>query len=162
MSKKIDYVWGGNTYSVPAPVVGKAVHRIVRRYGRCEPEELVKAAEPEASPLHPLFDWDDKTAAGKWRNHQARNILRSIVIREERPEGESFERPAFVSVGHVAATQDAGGGYRPIDVVMADERFAEEAMREAMMHLRAFRRRYESLSALNPVWEAMEKVQAAD
>lgn len=161
MNKKFDYVWGGNTYSVPAPVVGKVVHRIVQKHGRCEPEELVRTARPESSPIHKLFTWNDEVAAGKWRTQEARQILRSIVIREETPDGENYERPAFVSVGHVAATQDEGGGYRPVDVVMADDRFSEEALRDVMMRLRALRRRYTNLSPLAPVWKALDEVEAA-
>jgi hypothetical protein len=51
---------------------------IDERDGSITPEAVVAAARPKNSPLHQLFDWDNEVAGDKWRNHQAR-----ILIKEE-------------------------------------------------------------------------------
>ena len=42
------------------------------------PEDVIEAAKPKTSPLHNLFDWDNKSAAHKYRVEQARALIRSV------------------------------------------------------------------------------------
>lgn len=153
------YQWGSRKYPVDAQIVGDAVDRITAAEGYCEPRRLVAEAEPDDSPLHPLFTWDDDEAADKWRTHEARKVIGGLTVTVQY-ENQEVSAPAFISVGHVIATQDAGEGYRPLSVVVSDEKFAKEALAEATMRLRAIQRRYTALDALAPVWEALDLVAA--
>ena len=38
-------------------------------------EQIVELARDEDTELHKCFDWNDQTAAEKWRKQQARQIL---------------------------------------------------------------------------------------
>ena len=42
------------------------------------PEDVIEAAKPKTSPLHNLFDWNNKSAAHKYRVEQARALIRSV------------------------------------------------------------------------------------
>lgn len=58
---------------------------ILREYsaknnGKITPDELVAFAEPEGSPLHPYFEWDDSVAAKLYRLEQAQGIIRSYKV----------------------------------------------------------------------------------
>lgn len=154
------YKWSGRSYPVEAGTVAETVDRIAREHGRCEPGQLVDVARPETSPLHTLFTWNNQEAADKWRTHEARKIISAITVVNIHDE-QARETPAFISVGHIESTQDAGEGYRPIEVIAANEAFTQEAMRDVMMRLRAMRRRYEAIEALAPIWKAMEELEAA-
>ena len=45
---------------------------------------LVDVSRPEDAPLHPEFEWRDDVAAERWREEQARQIIRCIrVVSEE-------------------------------------------------------------------------------
>ena len=156
---KMVYEWGRNSYKVPAQDVGNVIEQIATNEGRCTPHALIEAAAPEDSPVHSLFTWDDTKAATNWRTHEARNVINSITVRVIR-EGDEMPAPAFVSVGHVKATQGMGEGYRPLSVVLDDPAMAEEAVWQAIMQLRAVERRYKSLKQLAPVWDAVEKVES--
>lgn len=44
---------------------------------------FVEAAKPEGSPLHALFEWDNRKAGERYRIWQARHYIRLIVIQRE-------------------------------------------------------------------------------
>ena len=51
----------------------EAINAIAARNGgRVTPEEVIDAARRTDSPLHDYFDWDDTSAAHKYRIEQAR------------------------------------------------------------------------------------------
>lgn len=69
----------------PAKVV-RALRALSRR-GRLTAEAVVKAAKNPRSPLHACFEWDDATAAHKYRLYQARNLILSVRVKTvDRPE----------------------------------------------------------------------------
>ncbi len=49
--------------------------------GRLRPSAVVEAARPSDSPLHDLFEWDDRVAASAFRLEQARGIIRTVEYR---------------------------------------------------------------------------------
>ena len=57
-----------------ADVIGKTLAAMKNR----TPEELLKKAKAKSSPLHELFEWDDKEAAHAHRIHQAQHYISSI------------------------------------------------------------------------------------
>jgi hypothetical protein len=84
-------------------------------------------------------------------------VLTVTVVRNN----ERLKSPAFIRVGHVKATQDAGEGYRPLSVVLARRDFAEEAANEALQKLKALQVRYATIEKLAPVWLALDEITAA-
>ena len=49
--------------------------------GKITPRMVVDAARAEDSPLHSYFEWDDEIAAEKYREMQARTLLRSVDLK---------------------------------------------------------------------------------
>lgn len=45
------------------------------------PEMVVEDAKQEESPLHSMFEWNDKSAAHKHRLHTARQLIKSVTIK---------------------------------------------------------------------------------
>lgn len=65
--------------------------------GQLIPDEVVKAAWLDSSPLHSHFEWDDHVAAQKYRKGRARKLIRSVEIVEE--SGRDRDRmPVFINV----------------------------------------------------------------
>lgn len=159
MAKTMVYEWGSRPYSVDAQIVGDTIQNIAAKNGgRCEPGNLVDAARGEDSPLHPLFTWDDDRAASKWRTHEARKVIGELSVTVV-IGGDDVLAPAFISVGHVIATQSKGEGYRPISVVSSDDLFIQEALREATGRIRALKRRYSTIEQLSPLWSALYAIE---
>lgn len=48
--------------------------------GNVTPKEFLEAARPLNSPVHDYFDWNDSSAAEKYRLEQARNLIISVYV----------------------------------------------------------------------------------
>jgi len=63
-----------------AQIVGETINNLLQeKGGELIPEDIVREAKKKTNPLHNLFDWDDTSAAEKFRIQQARNITNHIV-----------------------------------------------------------------------------------
>jgi len=108
---------------VQAEVAGNELARIHKERGALTAELLVTEAEPEDSPLHPAFTWDDEEAGRQFRLHEARNIIRSVHIVDD----DGADRgSAYV---HVAKVEDEdAGGYLPIAEVVSEPELLAQAI----------------------------------
>lgn len=134
-------------FKVDAQTAGAELDRIYREHGCIDPETVVNESRNKSAPLHPLFEWDDKVAAERWRENQARVIIANVAIVGE-PNDDIYTR-AFV---HVEDT------YQPISVVLESADKTEELLQQAMRELRTFENKYRELSALAPVFTAITEV----
>ena len=86
--------------------------------GKITPEALVEAARDAESPLHEYFEWDNDTAAEKYRLMQARTLIRScrlnVTIHKRKmelpyyvrdPEADSSEQ-GYVETGRLPSQED--------------------------------------------------------
>lgn len=135
---------------VDAQDAGEELDRIYRKNGQLSPQSVVDESRPAAAPLHPCFEWDDTVAAEKYRQGQAQEIIRQIVVAPAENEPQQSTVRAFVSVSRE---------YHPIDVVIQHPNMMELLMRDALTELRAFQNKYETLSGLTPVFDAIKIVE---
>lgn len=135
---------------VEAQKAGEELDRIYTKHGKLEPSDIVEESRNENAPLHPCFEWDDQKAANKYRESQAMLIVRSIVTVQESNEGPQQVR-AFVHVEQ---------SYKPISVVVNSEKQMAALLETALSELKAFKRKYETLKALSPVFDAIEEIGA--
>jgi hypothetical protein len=76
--------------------VTSELNRLAKKHkGRLTPEIVIEAAKDPESPLHDQFDWDDDTAAHKWRLAQARALIRGSTLIVKTGETRTL-LPAFV------------------------------------------------------------------
>ena len=115
-------------------VVGREIERLRSPDGDVKPLDVIDAAKPKSSPLHPLFDWSDKVAAEKWRLHQARDVLGAIVRVEV--DGGTETR--------VRANVYASGGYHRFTDVASDVGMREEVSGRLSREVEALIERYRS------------------
>lgn len=135
---------------VEAQKAGEELDRIYTKHGKLEPSDIVEESRNENAPLHPCFEWDDQKAANKYRESQAMLIVRSIVTVQESNESPQQVR-AFVHVEQ---------SYKPISVVVNSEKQMAALLETALSELKAFKRKYETLKALSPVFDAIEEIGA--
>ena len=144
------YKWkSGSRVKCSAQTAGEVCEKLGHK-GKLTPEALVDASRSEDAPLHGAFEWNDETAAEKYRVIQAGYIIRSIEI-----ETEYAEEPvrAFVPVLREEKTS-----YESIEVVMMSEDGREQLLSRAIAELRAFERKYNSLEELAEVFAAIKAV----
>jgi hypothetical protein len=83
--------------------------------GLLTPAAVVAAAESKSSPLHGAFEWRNSVAAARYREWQARQLIRAVI--EKKDDGSTV--PVFVSIQQ---TRDDGShvrGYQSVSVAMS-------------------------------------------
>lgn len=138
-----------NLFPVDPQKAGEELNRIYQERGALNPSDIVEESKDENAPLHPCFEWNDTIAANKYREGQAATIVRAIITEPDIATGTTEEVRAFV---HVQAT------YRPIQIVVDEEAMMQELLESALRELSSFQKKYSTLSALNPVFEAIRRV----
>ena len=116
------------------------------------PDDVLERAKDESSELHKCFDWDDTSAAYKWRKHTARMICNSIVLTVVQADDEP---PKQIRLIH---HDDEEKNYQPALAFFRNpdkfnsllERMREDAQR--------FIDRYETLPEAAEIITAMQKV----
>lgn len=114
--------------------------------------DVVDFAKDERTELHNQFEWDDSKAGHNYRLWQARQIIRLHVTVLEHARTETR---LFVSV---KSDRSNGGGYRFTADVMSDGERRLELLKEAHQNFTTWKRKYQELKELLPVFEAMDRV----
>lgn len=110
-------------------------------------EEVVEwACKHKQSALHREFEWDDSEAARQYRLSQARRLIALHII------DAGGERKA-ISLSIDRAT---GGGYRMVNDVLRRKNLRQIMLTDALAELRRVRQKYQKLSELAAVFEAID------
>lgn len=161
------YEWkeGSRIRVIDAKTAAERFEEIRRRVGKLTPKAVVDDARPVDSPLHPAFEWDDHVAAEKYREEQARHLIRSLVIRTVE-EGPTEPVRAYVSVPDVHTVQDGternSDVYVPTQIALSDEFLRAKVLERALNELRQFRRKYSHLKELAEVFAAADRILGPD
>ena len=126
----------------------------VRHRGLLRPRDVVAAAEPKNSLLHGCFDWDDSSAAHKFRLEQARHLIR-VFVQVSKCGRKNIESRVYVALG---SESEGGGGYRLLTDVLSDKAMREELLQEAYRDMRYFMEKYSALKELASVFQAIREI----
>jgi hypothetical protein len=125
--------------------------------GVLRPEDVVKFARDERTALHSEFEWDDRKASAEYRLWQARTVIRVAVT--VLPSPHSSDEPVRAYVSIVSDRVRPGGGYRALADVMSSEEQRAELLNEAIGEVKRWRRKYERLKELVPIFRAIDRVE---
>lgn len=147
------YKWRAHAgVPIPAQAAGEALERIrVENFGRLTQEAVVKASRLKSSPLHLAFDWNDKTAAHKWRLSQAGYIIRKLDV-VQADGGSSEAVRAFVNI-----SEEQDRSYTSMAHAMSDDELREQVIARAWKDLQDWRDRYEELVEFARVFAVIEE-----
>ena len=145
------YKWKtGSQHKVPAAVAGAEMDRLTEE-GRLTPSDLVEDSRPEDAPLHAEFEWDDSIAAEKYREDQARAIIRHLTVQIEANNEQYQVRQYFI-------VQKESNEYEPIQLILKDEDKTAMLLDQAKRELQAFKAKYACLKELAAVIKAIDSV----
>ena len=153
-SKKT-YEWGTRKYGVSAQIVGELLESIETEKGAVTSKDFLEASRSEDSPTHKLFEWDDKKAAENYRVDVAGRIMNALVVRVTIIESEKpKEAKAFVRI----SDEKTGGRYHNLHYALSIPHERDFVLRQALSELMTFKRKYETLSELATVIDAINGV----
>jgi len=147
-----------------AQIYGECLEKIAEEKGVITPLDVVEEAKSESSPLHDYFEWDNDVAAEKYRLHQARNLINSIIVVIETPE-ETIEERAFFNVKIEKEVQEVDEeaeikqAYVPVSVVVKEKSYRDQILEQALREITYWKRKYENLTELSVIFEAIETVK---
>jgi hypothetical protein len=138
-------------------VAGEELARIRERNGGVlTPTEVVNASRPEDAPLHECFTWDNREAAKKYREGEARAVISSVTVEyENESEGPTEPIRCYVHVPQ----DDGGQNYTATADVMTDADMRQRVVEEALAMLEGWRRRYANLEELGHIFAAMDETR---
>lgn len=144
-NRKFEWREGMPAPPVDADVFGGVVDQIEQEKGKVEPADVVEAARDPASPIHVAFDWNDATAAEKYRVQQARRYIGGLVVTRVRiDEGDAPTRE-FYSVRPTPASALA---YHSRDKIASSEEMTLQVIKRARSEFEAVAKRYAGVLAL--------------
>lgn len=149
-------------FPVSAQVAGEHLEKLKQRDGFLTGKSVLDSGRPEDSPIHSCFDWNDNTAAEKYRLSQANDLIRSIVVampqEEDKAENQKVVR-AFLNV----ESENKNGAMTTGIYISSKEALSQEETRKivvgkALNELKIFRTKYENLSELAGVFAEIDKI----
>ena len=133
-------VWKFNgMFKADAEIVSKEIETI----DNATPQSILEYAKNENTELHKCFDWNDTSAANKWRLQQARQIVCNLVYKEETKNEQSTALRVFY--------QSSENKYEPTKIILTNKDEYEELLKRARQELRAFKEKYKMLTELEEI-----------
>lgn len=109
--------------------------------GSLTPALVVDTARDPEHPLHSRFEWDDTTAAEKWRLEQAGQLLRVATLPAIPTRAHDLR--AFVAV---KGQDSRASEYIPTEEAMADEFTRRLVLADMQREWRQLKKRYEHMA----------------
>jgi len=139
-----------------ANIYGNCIAQIEKEKGTVKPKDVVEVAKKIDSPLHDYFDWNNASAADKYRLSQARYLMNHLVIDIE-VEGRIEEQNAFVSLA--VEKEDGGKGYLSMDKAMSVSIYREQVLDVALREYDYWEKKYNTLKELALLFKAREALK---
>lgn len=141
MDAQMTYKWTVPIYPVDAQTAGRKLEDIIRRRGALKPEYVVEESKRKAAVLHSCFEWNNKTAAERYRQRQAQHLIRNLVT--VKLEGSKPPTPvrAFVSVRQ-------NHEYVPVATALQSRELRGVMLHDALRELQSFVRKYAAMGTM--------------
>ena len=147
------YAWKtGVRKKVSAEVAGKVCEEL-EKGGMLTASNLVNVSRPEDAPLHCEFEWHDHVAAEKYRESQAREIMRQLIVVADDKPAEPVR--AFFNVS------DEDPNYYSTAVIISEQDKYEALKQRAVRELIAIQKRYSMIHGLEALAGIIEQLQAS-
>lgn len=151
------FQWRINKYPVEAEVAGEVFNDIEARYGKVDPKVVVEESKDFDAPLHKCFEWDNRKAANKYREGQAKDMITNIIVHTEIDDSLSVPMKAYVSV--VDADSGKGKKYISLSVAIENTTYLDQIIANAMKELQSFKRKYQNITQFTTILQEIEKLE---
>lgn len=137
-----------------AKEVGKHLDMLRKQSkGELTPQDVLKDAKNNNSPLHSFFEWNEGKAAEQFRLQQARGLIRSVVAIYVDGKAKAVRSKAFVHIKESGAPH-----YRETSHAMSQAKTRNMVLQRAWSELMAWRKRYQDLKAFSELFDVMDEV----
>jgi len=147
------YSWKINgIHKADADIIGNEIQSIGNQFTT---KDIVDKARDKNTQLHKLFEWNNKIAGEKYREIQAGDIIRNLVVVKVNTESGASEK---TNIRVFVSDNRRNGGYKPITVVLRQQDEYERLLEQAYKELQAFKDKYENLSELSEIFDLIDVI----
>lgn len=139
--------WKGTAFKGNAELCYREIQTLGEDY---TPDDILNLARNESTELHKCFDWDDASAAEKWRKHTARLICCSLSVIVEKEEHDPV---TYRIIQH----NNEKKAYAPVTLTVRNDDEYARLIKQAKAELAAFRLRYKSIVELETVIDEIDR-----
>jgi hypothetical protein len=133
---------GGENMHYKLLKLKKVLNTIEKEDGVITPYRIIEVARPIDSPIHDMFDWDDTSAAEKYRLWQARHYIKVISVTMLGKTTQGFFNVALTIKD--VKTQ----GYYSTTKVLSNEEMRKVVLKDALNKLLYWKQVYKDFSEL--------------
>ena len=146
----VHYHWRDSSWERGNPQeIGEHLEHLYQKNGRkLTSEIIVRDAHRSNSPLHELFDWDDVSAANKYRITRVNSILGTLMT-----SYRGSDVRAFLGFGK----RNEGVVFRPLERVLKNQKLREEQIQRELRKLERWKARTAFLPELKEARKAIEQ-----
>lgn len=156
LEKLAAYKWkSGSRIKADAQKSGELMEQLAASEEGLTEQTLLDANREEDAPLHNEYEWDDSAAAEKYRLSQSGHFLRCILTVDIQPD--ESEEPCEPQRAFFVTTEVHR--YEPIEEIISIQTKYKKLLDTAYSELLAFKRKYESLKELKPVFDSIEQLK---
>ena len=149
---KYSYGSVSGLFKNPAEVAGPVCQNLRETVG-LTPKNLVDASRDPSAPLHNEFEWNDTIAGEKYRQEQARCIIRHLITeRIDTEQARKARDRSFVSTG------EQTGAYVPLREALTNTKWRDNLMKAARRDMEVFVAKYHRLEELSGVIRKMKEI----
>jgi len=134
-------------------VVSLELQMLANKTGSLTAAAVVDAAKPKTSALHNHFEWKNTVAAEKYREEQARQLIRRVHIVNSKTDDDGTTRIVKVRALIHSAQRDA---YVPMATVVLDPKLREEFIERLNVNLRGVAKQLREFNMYSSVVTAID------
>ena len=133
-----------------AEVTGKVCKDLIDSDGAVTPKRLVEVSKPKDAPLHDEFEWNNTIAGQKYREEQARQIIKNVVIIQISEEEEKPKQiKCWVNSDRAfVPTDERQHKYLTIDTALSNSEWRDNLIKAAKRDMVSFIAKYKRLNEL--------------
>ena len=141
----------------PPEVTGAVCKKLIDEEGAVTPERLVEVSKPKNAPLHNEFEWNNDKAAKKYREEQARQIIKNIVIiKVEETVTEPKKIKCWVNSDRAfVPTDEKLHRYVTLETALNDISWRDNLLEAARRDMNSFITKYRRLTELGKIIDEM-------
>lgn len=141
-----------------AQIYGEALEEISTKYGgTITPQEVVKEARNNKSPLHDYFEWDDKKAGKEYRIWQGRMLINSIEVTVTY-NGTTKERKRYLNV-RTEDDEEISRTYVVVENALTNKKMRKHILQNAISEASYWQKKYEEYSELSDIFKSINSTK---
>lgn len=142
-----------------AQIYGECLEKISEKKGRkLKAKDVVDEARSKNNPLHEVFDWDNTSAAEKYRLEQARHLINHIVVPIKYNDGVK-DTKAWVSINSTPDEETLTKVYVNTEDALTKKEYRKQILDNAIKEAEYWQKQYAQYSELNLIFEAISRTR---